>query len=46
MAEIDITRLVEGRVPFLDHYAVEFLGRLPVHLNIRGLAECRAWHGP
>ena len=30
---------IEGRVPFLDHHVVEFLGRVPVALKIRGLTE-------
>jgi asparagine synthase (glutamine-hydrolysing) len=30
---------VEGRFPFLDHRVVEFCGRLPPHLKIRGLRE-------
>lgn len=30
---------VEGRFPFLDHRVVEFAGRLPPHLKMRGLRE-------
>jgi asparagine synthase (glutamine-hydrolysing) len=30
---------VEGRFPFLDHRVVEFAGRLPPQLKIRGLRE-------
>jgi len=30
---------VEGRFPFLDHRVVEFCGRLPPSLKIRGLQE-------
>ena len=30
---------IEGRVPFLDHHVVEFLGRVPVSLKIRGATE-------
>jgi len=30
---------IEGRVPFLDHRLIEFAGRLPAHLKIRGLTE-------
>ena len=30
---------VEGRFPFLDHRVIEFAGRLPPHLKLRGLRE-------
>lgn len=30
---------VEGRFPFLDHRLVEFCGRLPARLKLRGLTE-------
>jgi asparagine synthase (glutamine-hydrolysing) len=36
---MEMTHSIEGRVPFLDHYVVEVLGRVPVSLKIRGLTE-------
>jgi asparagine synthase (glutamine-hydrolysing) len=30
---------VEGCFPFLDHRVIEFAGRLPAHLKLRGLTE-------
>jgi asparagine synthase (glutamine-hydrolysing) len=36
---MEMAHSIEGRVPFLDHHLVEFLGRVPVHLKIRGLTE-------
>jgi asparagine synthase (glutamine-hydrolysing) len=36
---MEMAHSIEGRVPFLDHRVVEFLGRVPVSLKIRGLTE-------
>ena len=36
---MEMAHSIEGRVPFLDHHVVEFLGRVPVALKIRGLTE-------
>src|SRR6185369_14441102 len=36
---MEMAHSIEGRVPFLDHHVVEFLGRVPVPLKIRGLTE-------
>jgi asparagine synthase (glutamine-hydrolysing) len=36
---MEMAHSIEGRVPFLDHHVVEFLGRVPVSLKIRGLTE-------
>jgi asparagine synthase (glutamine-hydrolysing) len=36
---MEMAHSIEGRVPFLDHQVVEFLGRVPVSLKIRGLTE-------
>jgi asparagine synthase (glutamine-hydrolysing) len=36
---MEMAHSIEGRVPFLDHYVVELLGRVPVSLKIRGLTE-------
>ena len=36
---MEMAHSIEGRVPFLDHHVVEFLGRVPVSLKIRGLSE-------
>ena len=36
---MEMAHSIEGRVPFLDHHVVEFLGRVPVSMKIRGLTE-------
>jgi asparagine synthase (glutamine-hydrolysing) len=36
---MEMAHSIEGRVPFLDHYVVEFVCRAPVSLKIRGLTE-------
>jgi asparagine synthase (glutamine-hydrolysing) len=36
---MEMAHSIEGRVPFLDHHVVEFIGRVPVHLKIRGITE-------
>jgi asparagine synthase (glutamine-hydrolysing) len=36
---MEMAHSIEGRVPFLDHRVVEFLGRVPVSMKIRGLTE-------
>ncbi len=36
---MEMAHSIEGRVPFLDHHVVEFIGKVPVHLKIRGLTE-------
>jgi asparagine synthase (glutamine-hydrolysing) len=36
---MEMAHSIEGRVPFLDHHVVEFLGRVPVSLKIRGMTE-------
>jgi asparagine synthase (glutamine-hydrolysing) len=36
---MEMAHSIEGRVPFLDHHVVEFLGKVPVSLKIRGLTE-------
>ena len=36
---MEMAHSIEGRVPFLDHHVGEFLGRVPVHMKIRGLTE-------
>jgi asparagine synthase (glutamine-hydrolysing) len=30
---IEMAHSIEGRVPFLDHHVVEFIGKVPVHLK-------------
>ncbi len=36
---MEMAHSIEGRVPFLDHRVVEFVGRVPVAMKIRGLTE-------
>jgi asparagine synthase (glutamine-hydrolysing) len=36
---MEMAHSVEGRVPFLDHEVVEFIGALPVEQKIRGMTE-------
>jgi asparagine synthase (glutamine-hydrolysing) len=36
---MEMAHSIEGRVPFLDHYVVECVGRAPVSLKIRGMTE-------
>jgi asparagine synthase (glutamine-hydrolysing) len=36
---VAMAHAVEGRFPFLDHRVVEFAGRLPPRLKLRGLVE-------
>ena len=36
---VEMAHSLEGRLPFLDHRVVEFIGRLPITLKIHGLTE-------
>ena len=36
---MEMAHSIEGRVPFLDHHVVEYLGRVPVTLKINGMLE-------
>ncbi len=36
---MEMAHSIEGRVPFLDHHVVDFLGQVPVPMKIRGMTE-------